>query len=52
MPLSQENRMQMAIMAYKNKKIGSKSRLAAIFGVPKSTLLSAERNQTTVGNTR
>lgn len=40
MPLSQENRMQMAIAAYKNKKCGSKSRLAAIFGVPKSTFLS------------
>jgi hypothetical protein len=39
MPLSQENRMQMAITAYKSKKVQSKSRAAAIFGVPKSTFL-------------
>jgi hypothetical protein len=39
MPLSQENRMQMAIAAYKSKKGQSKSRAAAIFGVPKSTFL-------------
>jgi hypothetical protein len=31
--------MQMAIAAYMNKKIGSESRVTAIFGVPKSTLL-------------
>jgi hypothetical protein len=39
MPLSQENRMQMAIAAYKSKKVQSKSRAAAIFGVPKSPSL-------------
>jgi hypothetical protein len=39
MPLSQENRMQMAIAAYKSKKVQLKSRAAAIFGVPKSTFL-------------
>jgi hypothetical protein len=39
MPLSQENRMQMAIAAYKSKKGQLKSRAAAIFGVPKSTFL-------------
>jgi predicted transcriptional regulator len=30
--------MQMAISAYKNQKIKSKSKAAEIFGVPKSTL--------------
>ena len=39
MPPSQENRIQMAISAYKSKKIKSKSRAAAIFGVPKSTFI-------------
>jgi len=39
MPLSQENRIQMAIEAYKNKKFRSKSRASAVFNVPKSTFL-------------
>ncbi|RJE26016.1 hypothetical protein PHISCL_01618 [Aspergillus sclerotialis] len=39
MPPSQENRIQMAISAYKSKKVKSKSRAAAIFGVPKSTFI-------------
>lgn len=37
MSLSQENRIQMAISAYRSKKIHWKSRTAAIFGVPKTT---------------
>jgi hypothetical protein len=40
MPLSQESRMQMAIAAYKNKKIHSKSKAAAVFGVSKTTFLN------------
>ncbi|ODM14306.1 hypothetical protein SI65_10303 [Aspergillus cristatus] len=38
MPLSQENRMQMAISAYKNKKIKSILKAAEIFGVSEATL--------------
>jgi hypothetical protein len=38
MPLSKESRMQMAISAYKNKKIRSKMRAAGIFCVPETTL--------------
>lgn len=38
MSQSKEARMQMAISAYKNQKIKSKSKAAEIFGVPESTL--------------
>lgn len=38
MPLSQENRMQMAISAYKNGKNKSKLKTTAIFGVSEATL--------------
>ena len=40
MPLSQENRLQMAISAYRSKKIQSKSKAAAVFGVLKSTFIN------------
>ena len=40
MPYSQESQMQMAIAAYKNKKIHSKSKAAAIFGISKTTFLN------------
>jgi hypothetical protein len=43
MSLSQEAQMQMAIEAYRKKKIRSKSRAAAVFGVPKATLLNRLR---------
>ena len=43
MSLSREAQMQMAIEAYKKKKIRSKSRAAAVFGVPKATLLNRLR---------
>jgi hypothetical protein len=39
MPLSQENRVQMALSASIMKKIRSKTRAAEIFCVPKTTLL-------------
>jgi hypothetical protein len=39
MTLSQENRLQMAISASKDKKVRSKTRAAEIFEVPKTTLL-------------
>lgn len=39
MPLSQENRIQMAISAYRSRKIQPKTGAAAIFSVPKSMLL-------------
>jgi hypothetical protein len=38
MSQSKEARMQMAISAYKNKKIKSKLKAAEVFGVPESTL--------------
>jgi hypothetical protein len=38
MPLSKEARMQMAITAWKEKKVKLKLKAAEIFGVPKSTL--------------
>ncbi|KKA21789.1 hypothetical protein T310_4188 [Rasamsonia emersonii CBS 393.64] len=38
MPLSQENRIQMAIAAYKNQKVKSILKAAEIFGVPEATL--------------
>jgi hypothetical protein len=38
MPLSQENRIQMAIAAIKNKKIKSVLRAAETFSVPEPTL--------------
>ena len=38
MPLSQENRMQMAISAYKSEKFKSKLKAAEIFGVSEATL--------------
>jgi hypothetical protein len=38
MPLSQENRMQMAISAYKTQKIKSKLKAAEVFGVSEATL--------------
>jgi hypothetical protein len=38
MALSQENRLQMAIIAYKSQKIKSEAKAAAVFGVPKTTL--------------
>jgi len=41
MPLSQENRIQMAVAAYKNQKVKSKLKAAEIFGVPEATLALA-----------
>ena len=38
MPLTKESRMQMAISAYKNKKIHSKKGAAGVFCIPESTL--------------
>lgn len=38
MPLSQENRMQIAISAYKIQKIKSKLKAAEVFSVSKATL--------------
>jgi hypothetical protein len=38
MALSQENRLQMAIIIYKSQKIKSEAKAAAVFGVPKTTL--------------
>ena len=38
MPLSKENRMQMAISAIKNEKIQSKQEAASVFGVSEATL--------------
>lgn len=38
MPLSQENRMQMAISSYKKKQFQSIAAAAEVFGVPKETL--------------
>lgn len=38
MPLSKEARMQMAITAWKEKRVKSKLKAAEIFGVPESTL--------------
>jgi hypothetical protein len=38
MPLSKETRMQMAITAWKEKKVKSKLKAAEIFSVPESTL--------------
>jgi hypothetical protein len=38
MPLSQENQLQMAIIAYKSQKIKLEAKAAAVFGVPKTTL--------------
>ena len=40
MPLSKENRMQMAISVIQNKKIQSKRNAAAIFGISEATLRS------------
>jgi hypothetical protein len=37
MPLSQENRMQMAISAIKNRKTQSNREVAGVFGVPEPT---------------
>src|SRR5699024_8436340 len=37
---SQENRIQMAISAYRSKNIRSKSRAAADFGAPKTTFIN------------
>jgi hypothetical protein len=38
MPLSQENRMQMAISAYKSRKIRTQTKAAEIYGVSRTTL--------------
>jgi hypothetical protein len=38
MPLNKESRMQMAISAYKKKKIKSKQKAAEVFGVSWTTL--------------
>jgi hypothetical protein len=38
MPLSKEARLQMAITAWKEKKVKSKLKAAQIYGVPETTL--------------
>jgi hypothetical protein len=38
MPLSQKNRIQMAISAFKNKKIKSRLKASETFNVPETTL--------------
>ncbi|KAJ6103443.1 hypothetical protein N7486_005870 [Penicillium sp. IBT 16267x] len=43
MPLSQESRIQMAISAYKKKQFRSPTAAAAMFGVPRTSLLNRLR---------
>jgi hypothetical protein len=52
MPLSHENRMQMAISAIKNQKIQSNRKAASIFSVPEPTLRARLRGRKPRSETR
>lgn len=52
MPLSKENRMQMAISAIKNEKIQSKRETASVFGVSKATLRNRLKGMKSRSETR
>jgi len=52
MPLSQENRIQMAVAAYKNQKVKSKLKAAEIFGVPEATLRARLKGRQSHAETR
>ncbi|ODM22204.1 hypothetical protein SI65_03050 [Aspergillus cristatus] len=52
MPLSKENRMQMAISAIQNKKIQSKREAASVFGVSEATLRNRLKGMKSRSETR